>query len=77
MKILILLYRKSLRVPFHSIDCQPPCSDSFFFEILERQKQNPVCFQELVKTHARCEFGCGSCKSVLKEYLINSNQYFD
>ena len=53
------------------------CSESHFLEILQRQKDNPLPFAELIGIHAGCKWGCGSCIDGLKYFMMKNSLYFE
>lgn len=41
------------------------CSNASFDEILERQRDEPLCGKEMIERHTGCTKGCGSCIDAL------------
>lgn len=62
-------------VPEKQISFYCLCSDSSFDDILEKQREASLTFQELLEKHTHCLEGCGSCIGKLQSYLISAGSF--
>ena len=61
--------------PFATFYCF--CSEMSYQDMLEKQKKNPLTFNNFIDKYTHCNQGCGSCIENLYIYLSETNLLID